>query len=227
MKRFKILAIIFALNLVVGLTASVVTANPGMPTHSGVIADTQTSGPYTYMEIEEKGEKFWIAGPPNDIAKGSDVSFIEEVWMGNFYSKGLGRTFDKILFVRQVFEGSEIVKAAPPKKAPVSTEPLSDEVAGTFTVAEVFAKKAELNAKIVLVKGKVVKVSPFIMGRIWVHIQDGTGEAGTNDLVFRATSNTVVAGDEVTAKGRIFADKDFGGGYFYAAIAEDSTFTKK
>ena len=43
------------------------------------------------------------------------------------------------------------------------------------TVAEVFASADKLNGKTIKVRGKVVKVSPGIMGVNWLHLQDGSG----------------------------------------------------
>lgn len=74
--------------------------------HRGVVLDAVTGGGYTYMNIEENGEKFWIAGPANTVAKGAEVSFSEQVWMPNFTSKALNRTFEKILFVSGVDDGT-------------------------------------------------------------------------------------------------------------------------
>ncbi len=50
------------------------------------------------------------------------------------------------------------------------------------TVGDVYAGQADLGGKEVTVRGKVVKFSPQIMGKNWVHVQDGTGQAGGNDL---------------------------------------------
>lgn len=96
---------------------------------------------------------------------------------------------------------------------------------GSYTVADLFAKKQELNGKIVTIKGNVVKVSDGIMGKSWIHIQDGTGGKETNDIVFTSSTQTATVGDHVTAKGTVAIDKDFGYGYFYSVIVEDATFS--
>ena len=96
--------------------------------------------------------------------------------------------------------------------------------AGGQTVGDIHAKKAELNGKPVKVRGKVVKFSPQIMGKNWIHIQDGTGEAGSNDLTVTSgvTANT---GDTVLISGTLTLDKDFGYGYAYDVIVEDAEVT--
>ena len=92
------------------------------------------------------------------------------------------------------------------------------------TVADIFTKKAELSGKPVKIRGKVVKFSPEIMGKNWIHVQDGTGEAGKNDLTV-TTSSTAQIGDTVLITGTLATDKDFGYGYAYDVIIEDAEVT--
>ncbi len=87
------------------------------------------------------------------------------------------------------------------------------------TVGEIFAKAKELQGKTVRVRGKVVKVSRAIMGKNWVHLQDGSGNAMNNshDLVLTGDADPA-EGDIVVMEGVVAADKDFGAGYKYSAI---------
>jgi len=96
---------------------------------------------------------------------------------------------------------------------------------GGYTVAELHAKKAELKGKKVAVRGKVVKVNAQIMGKNWLHLQDGTGKAGTNDITATSAGSANV-GDVVLATCTLSVDKDFGAGYFYSIILEDCTLGK-
>jgi hypothetical protein len=96
--------------------------------------------------------------------------------------------------------------------------------AGGQTVADIYSKKAELGGKPVKVRGKVVKFSPQIMGKNWIHIQDGTGDAGANDLTV-TTDVTANTGDTVLISGTLSLDKDFGYGYAYGVIVEDAEVT--
>lgn len=93
-----------------------------------------------------------------------------------------------------------------------------------YTVGECFEKAEQLNNTTVTVRGKVMKVSRMIMGRNWVHIQDGTGSAmhNTHDLVI-TTQETPEIDAVVTFTGTLHAERDFGAGYKYAAIVEDAT----
>jgi hypothetical protein len=193
--------------------------------HNGTVVETSTAGVYTYMEIEEDGKKFWVASPPNEIAKGEKVNFTEELWMPNFTSKALDKTFERILFVNRVNVG---VATAPPANkitpVPAAAPPELKGPAVAYTVAELYAKNDELNGKLVKVTGKVIKATPSIMGRNWIHITDGTGAGDTAKVVF--TSREMAAlGTTVVAEGVLAASKDFGGGYFYEVIVENSSFT--
>ncbi len=102
-----------------------------------------------------------------------------------------------------------------------------DKAAGenSYTVAEIFSKATELNGQTIVVRGKVVKVSPRIMGRNWIHIQDGTGspEESTHDLVITTSVEAGADWDIITMEGVLAANKDFGSGYSYSVIIEDAT----
>jgi hypothetical protein len=97
----------------------------------------------------------------------------------------------------------------------------------SYTVAEIFAKNKELNGKRVRVQGKVVKYNPAIMGKNWIHIQDGSGDPmqDTHDLVATSGAEATV-GEVITVEGILAAAKDFGAGYMYKAIIEEAKLTK-
>jgi len=97
------------------------------------------------------------------------------------------------------------------------------------TVAEIYAQKAQLKDKKVTVRGKVVKYNAGIMGKNWLHLQDGTGnkDKKDNDVTVTSASTDAQAGDVVTVIGVVRLDKDFGAGYAYPVIIEDATLTKK
>ncbi|MCH1931574.1 NrfJ [Shewanella sp. A25] len=70
--------------------------------HEGTVVDTMNSGGYTYVEIKEADTTFWAAGPQTELKKGDKVAVVEQMWMNQFTSKTLNRTFDKLLFVGQI-----------------------------------------------------------------------------------------------------------------------------
>lgn len=92
-----------------------------------------------------------------------------------------------------------------------------------YTVGELFEKKSDLATQKVMVRGKIVKVSLGIMGKNWLHLQDGTGDAAgkTHDLVV-TTAAQPEKGAVVVVEGTLSADRDFGSGYRYDVIIEDA-----
>jgi hypothetical protein len=92
-----------------------------------------------------------------------------------------------------------------------------------FRVAELHQQAGALNGKEVTVKGQVMKISTQIMGRNWIHLQDGSGDTSkdTHNLVV-TTDAMPEKGAIVTIKGIFQADKDIGSGYRYAALVEQA-----
>jgi hypothetical protein len=214
-------------------------AQPAAEALTGKILETMDSGGYTYMHIQKKnGDKIWVAVTVTPVKVGSQISFKGGAEMTNFESKTLKRTFEKIVFADGVIstpqaKGKEIDKGASlgskgavaGKDAKISVSKAAG--ANAYTVKEIFSDSAKLNKKKVMVKGKVVKVSAQIMGKNWIHIQDGTGTATAKNHDLVATSKeSVDVGDVVTVSGTLAKDKDFGGGYKYAVIIEDATVKK-
>jgi len=94
---------------------------------------------------------------------------------------------------------------------------------GGKTVAEVFAETGALAGQKVAVRGKVVKTNAGIMNKDWLHVRDGSGEEGKNDLTVTTTSQPLPnVGDTVLITGTVVLDKDFGMGYQYPVLIEDA-----
>jgi len=92
------------------------------------------------------------------------------------------------------------------------------------TVEAVYKDKAALVGKEVSVKGKVVKVNNGIMGRNFVHVQDGTGDQNSNNLIITSTQ-TAGVGDSVQVTGKVVLDRKFGAGYSYPLLLEEGSIT--
>lgn len=97
--------------------------------------------------------------------------------------------------------------------------------AETMTIEQVYAQKEKLAGKQVQVKGKVVKVNEGIMGRNFLHITDGTGKEGTNDLTV-TTGDHAALGDAVSITGEVVVNRDFGSGYSYPLLIEKAHVSK-
>lgn len=121
--------------------------------------------------------------------------------------------------------------AAEPHPVPAKADSTVDvaeisKAEGGQTVAEVFAGGDALAGQTVKVRGKVVKVNADIMGKNWIHVRDGSGSEGTNDLTVTTSTDVLPAvGDLVVVDGTVALNKDFGMGYKYPVIVEDAQVT--
>ncbi len=93
------------------------------------------------------------------------------------------------------------------------------------SVEELYQEKDKLKGQQVQLQGTVVKVNNGIMNRNFIHLQDGSGKEGSNDITI-TSDQTAEVGDEVTVVGTVTLDMDFGAGYLYPLIVEKATITK-
>ncbi|WP_415396504.1 hypothetical protein [Sulfurimonas sp. CS5] len=203
--------------------------------HNADVIETMNSGGYTYAKVNEAGNIYWIAGPQTDVVVvGSPISFIEQMVMTDFNSKSLNRKFDKIVFVSTIVSSNKPTQNSAHKnfkhEKEVVVEAVSKPVnisknADGYNVEELYAKKVDLNSKSIKLNATVVKVSKNIMGKDWIHLQDGSGVAGTNDIIATSKNSTVKVGDIITASGIIKTDVDLGYGYKFSVMIEEAKFT--
>jgi len=223
--------VITAVFFVAGFASYAAAQGAGL---SGKVIETMDSGGYTYVHLESNGKKVWVAIPQTKVVKGQNMSFIPGAEMENFESKTLNRKFDKIVFSAGPLTSDSSKDGAKSSGSKANVVVTGEKIkvqkasgADAYTVAEIYKNKEKLDKKEVAVRGKVVKVSAGIMGKNWIHLQDGTGDPAksTHDLV--ATSKDLPSvGDVVTAKGTLYKDKDFGSNYKYAVIIEGATIKK-
>lgn len=230
-----ILALVLGTSVLVWPCASTAQA-PGTKTAmtnttntvSGEVLEIKNVDSYTYMRIKTKGGETWAAVTKADIKNGAQVTIENAMVMNNFESKSLKKTFDTIVFGTLGASGKQILSAhsnASPKidvttpiKVPKATG------ANARSIGELYEKSAALKDKSVEIRGKVVKYNAGIMGKNWVHLQDGSGSSanGTHDLLV-TTSGQTKPGDVVTVQGVVHTNKDFGAGYSYKVLIEDAT----
>jgi hypothetical protein len=210
---------------------------PKTGTHKGKVISTMNSGGYTYVEFEEKDQKLWAASKQFKVSVGDTIEFSNAATMKNFYSRTLDRTFETILFASYIIVEGSLPGKTPaghpvlPKghmplglKAPakVVVKPGAIEKAENgYTVEECHAMKDSLAGKVVKVRGKVVKFTTRIMGKNWIHIRDGSGKEGSNDLTV-TTKQEAKVGDVILVTGKMAVDKDLGAGYVYEVIIEEA-----
>lgn len=194
----------------------------------------QTSS-YTYIKAYENSEERWVAVSRMDAKKGEKYYYDDALPMNNFHSKELDRDFETIYFINKVssipFSMQEKMTSMPSNHSGNATSKQKSSVslekeAGEITVAKVFENSKKYANQEIEIRGIVVKVNKQVMGKNWIHIQDGSDYNGSFDLTI--TSQDLPAkNDEVTFKGTVILEKDFGSGYFYDVIMENATLLKK
>ena len=235
--------------LLLGACLGLAQAQPAPVTPlKGEVLETRNVEGYTYLRLKTASGEMWAAVPTVNVAKGAMVTIDRPMMMQNFESKTLGKRFDRIAF-GELSGGKDLgpvggptlapgagmkpgpMAGGPPAVAPVPAgKPIQVAKASGpdgKTVAEVVTGKAKLKDKTVVVRGEVVKVNSGIMGKNWLHLRDGTGQAadGSNDLVV-TTTDTAALGDVVSARGTVRTDVTVGPGYAYAVMVESAKITK-
>jgi hypothetical protein len=159
---------------------------------------------------------------------GETVYFGDGLEMTNFTSKDLQRTFETIYFVNELHGGAQpaphdmSAPAAHQGKPTLETLELSIErPEGGIRIGELFANREAYADKTVLIRGQVTKVNRAILNKNWVHLQDGTSDAGNYDLTI-TTAAEATPGEVVAWEGKIVLNKDFGSGYAYDVLMEDA-----
>jgi hypothetical protein len=184
----------------------------------GKVLETAEDGTYTFALIDTfVGEK-WAAIPRTTVAKGAALKVYVSASPRPYDSKALKRSFAKVFF------GSlESPHAAVPvpERAPIKVEKAAGPDART--IAGIYAERAALKGRKVLVRAKVVKFTPKVIDRNWVHLRDGSGDAKAGDHDLAATTQEKLeVGAVVTLRGTIALDKDMGAGYKFPVLLEDA-----
>ncbi|WP_414662909.1 hypothetical protein [Horticoccus sp. 23ND18S-11] len=244
-KSLWVSGLILVLACTRGLAATPAAGSAGAL--SGKVVESINAATYTYVLLDTGSAKVWAAAPQFSVKNGDTVAVAEAMPMTNYHSKTLNRTFDMVYFSGDVrVNGARPVAvagaaAAPipaagptaelPKGHPPTTgvvQPAAPDLTGIKratngqTVTEIVTGKAKFAGKPIAVRGRVVKFNANILGKNWLHVRDGSGVEGTNDLTITTAAKAKV-GDLVLVTGVLAADRDFGSGYKYGLIVEDAT----
>lgn len=200
----------------------------------GKVLETHPAAGYTYLRLQTATGEEWAAIPKTDLKVGAEVTIANPAMMFDFPSKSLNRTFPKIAFGSGLVGSEAHAQGAPAAAAgqPGETKPaaasLIDPVekakgAEGRSIGELFAASKSLEGKKVSVRAKVMKFAPGILGKNWIHLQDGTGNPAerTHDVTV-TTQEQVKIGDVVTVSGTVALNKDIGAGYVYPVLIEEA-----
>lgn len=222
--------------------AAAPAGQPGTEAVAGTVRETLDAATYTYVRVGTDKGDIWAAAPQFAVKVGERVIVPLEMPMQNFHSQSLNRDFPLIYFVSKIRRDGEAaaggtgstpaLMAGHGTSTPEPAEHIDTMAApsGGMTIADLWSRRQSLAGKSVTVHGRVVKFNAGILGRNWIHLQDGTGKPAdnSNDITVTTPEGVVVkVGDTITATGTVTIDKDFGAGYAYGALLENARVAPK
>jgi hypothetical protein len=203
----------------------------GKGTLSGTVLEMLPAPPYLYLRLKTARGEAWAAVDGGSVRKGSQVTVANALLMQNFESATLKRTFPQVYFGTLAPSGAapnlpatnpHATAAPPANRIDVGTVPRAS-APNAKTVAETWAERAQLDGKSVTLRGVVVKVNEGVMGKNWIHLQDGSGDEALGTFDITVTSQDLArAGETVTITGTVRANRNVGAGYSYPVMIEDA-----
>ncbi|MBT8281089.1 MAG: hypothetical protein KJO16_05885 [Muriicola sp.] len=209
------------------------TLNPDVSRemHKVEIREVLPANKYIYAYVEEGDHSFWIATGLKDIKKGEVYFYNESVLKTPFESKEHNKVFDTLYLVTSLTpekHGTEMHNFNTATLGDVEFENIEKKIrreqdstaifAGSVTVKELVENPKKYQDKKVELSGRCTKVNLEIMGKNWIHLKDGS--ADDFDLVITSTE-VVKQGDDITIRGIVRLDIDFGSGYSYPILIEN------
>ncbi|MFK7937442.1 MAG: hypothetical protein AB8G22_28260 [Saprospiraceae bacterium] len=207
---------------------------PTADEHTVVVEEVLDTEKYSYLKVKEGTQNFWVAISKAEVEVGETYYFKGGLLKKNFFSREFDRIFDTVYLVSKFWKkmpagqsetALEEALATLPEGHPAPNLKVGNitPAEGAITLAALFKDTEKYANQTITITGKCMKVNPMIMGRNWLHIQDGSGEEF--DLTV-TTSEKVALGAVVTVEGTIALDKDFGAGYRYDIIMEEAVLTE-
>ena len=207
-------------------------------TITGTVREQITVEPYVYVRLETAQGDVWAAVLQAPLSVGSPITVYNVLLMEQFASQTLNRTFARIYFGSLVpvpggaNEAPTAAEGAAASAPMAGTPPADDAKVGRIaratggdarTIGELWTQKSHLAGATVSIRGVVVRYNPGVMGKNWIHVQDGSGDAasGTHDIAV-TTLDAAAVGDTVVISGTVRTNRDLGAGYTYALIVEDA-----
>ncbi len=202
--------------------------------HSVVVTEVLPTSKYVYLKVREGQEEFWIATGKMEVKKGETYFYNDGLLKTDFRSEEHNRVFEKIYLVSKLIskgDHTNLTKSesrsnsvadrsvTQKENIPTHTEKEIQHM-GAITIAELVKDTEKYEGHSVEVSGTCVKVNSNIMGRNWIHLQDGTQD----DFDLVVTSNArITEGSTITIRAVVALNRDFGSGYSYDLILENGT----
>lgn len=197
--------------------------------HNVRVKEVLQADRYTYLKVMENNSDFWIAIPKSEVEVGQEFYYEGGLMKRNFKSVEFDRVFETIYLVsriqpirnKQTDSGLDeaFAKMNGSEMPPNEVQPM-ELAEGVIALDKLMGNPNKYEGRVIQVQGQVVKFNSQIMGRNWVHIQDGSRNDGEmNDLTI-TTMEQVLMGAKVIFEGKIALNQDFGAGYRYDILME-------
>jgi hypothetical protein len=215
----------------VGMEASSTPASTPMDLHEVKSIDVQHTAKYTYVQVLEGTKSFCVAIPlDKEIKKGSTYYFRGGIIMANPEVLQFSEKFETVMISPGLSENPLAVNTpAASTTAPIAGDGIKikevkiETAPGVTTLAELFKNPEKFEGKTIKVQGQCVKLNRMILNKNWLHIQDNTtNKDGQKYDLTITTLDEVQLGDIVIFEGKLALNKDFGAGYKYDVILEES-----
>lgn len=198
--------------------------------HKVVVNEILQTSRYTYLNVTEEAEPFWIAIPrKDDVEQGATYYYRGGLKKNNFESAEHNRVFDVVYLVSGISKdpGMNEMGGSPHGNMAAQTPSADpneklDPPPGGITIAELLKNREKYEGKTVRIRGRCVKLNNMIMNRNWIHLNDGSMGDEKTDLTV-TTTDIVQLGAIVAVEGKITLNKDFGAGYKYDIIMEEAS----
>ena len=170
-------------------------------------------GEHQLLEVSQGQLRTWVRVPQVEAKTGDYVLLGQGTLSRDVAIPEAGESIPELIEISHV----RVVDFDTARQVVASASP-ADAVA----IADVYAQIDQRAGREIVVFGAVVKATRAV-GWNWVHLRDGTGEAGagTHDLTIK-TQASVTRGQRVAFQGVLRRDVDLGWGYHYDALVEDS-----
>ncbi|QBA64549.1 hypothetical protein [Muriicola soli] len=183
---------------------------------------------YLYAEVREGDRTYWIATQKQTIVEGSTYLYNEALLKTHFESKEQNRVYDTLYMITALISKDHGMPSdSYPKSEKINTSENTLEKkgkeqlenapsAGKVSLSDLFANPERYEGKIIQISGTCSKVSTEILGRNWVHVDDG--KSGKELVV--TLQEVVEKGETLTIEGIVQLNVDLGSGYTYDILLE-------
>jgi hypothetical protein len=190
--------------------------------HTVLIKEVLEAGGYTYLRADENNKEVWLAIVKANIIAGNIYTYEDAAPMKNFKSRELNRTFDEVLFVAKLtLKGDSGARITDKKK--IAEEKKANTLAekGNVSLSDLYKYKDSFVGKTIRISGTVTRFNENILGKNWIHVEDGTLKKNPTDIIV-TIDDQVKIGDKVICEGQITTDRDFGSGYKFEIMMENA-----